>query len=109
MIKTLKRCMDAWDMISPFVIPEFVDPFALSVKDRWGDRKLTGVNLLKNWGKLTLNHCQNWQRDSFNYACAEDLTSKEWAQSLMMMTSCDVLLVDRFDKKFDELDLYEQE
>jgi len=25
-IKTLKRRMDAWDMISPFVIPEFVDP-----------------------------------------------------------------------------------
>jgi len=31
----------------------------------------------------------------------------EWAKSLMM-TSCDVLLVDRIDKKFDELDLYEQ-
>ena len=26
-----------------------------------------------------------------------------------MMTSCDVLLVDRIDEKFDELDLYEQE
>ncbi len=31
----------------------------------------------------------------------------EWAKSLMM-NSCDVLLVDRTDKKFDELDLYEQ-
>jgi hypothetical protein len=31
----------------------------------------------------------------------------EWAKSLMM-TSCDVLLVDRINKKFDELDLYEQ-
>jgi hypothetical protein len=39
--------MDVWDMISPFVIPEFVDPYALSVEDRWGDRKLTSVNLLK--------------------------------------------------------------
>jgi hypothetical protein len=94
-IKTLKRRMDAWDMISPFVIPGFVDPYALSVEDRWGDRKLTGVNLLKNWGKLTLKQCRNWQRDSFDYACT-------------MMTSCDVLLVDRIDKKFDELDLYEQ-
>ena len=101
--------MDTWDMISPFVIPEFVDPFALSsVEDHWSDRKLTGVNLLKNWGKLTLNQCQNWHRDSFNYACTEDLTSKEWAQSLMM-TSSDVLLVDRINEKFDELDLYEQE
>jgi hypothetical protein len=26
-----------------------------------------------------------------------------------MMNSCDVLLVDRIDEKFDELDLYEQE
>jgi uncharacterized membrane protein YgcG len=31
----------------------------------------------------------------------------EWAKSLMM-NSCDVLLVDRIDEKFDELDLYEQ-
>ena len=100
-IKTLKRRMDAWDIICPFVIPEFVNPFAISsVEDRWDDRKLTGVNLLKNLGKLTLNHCRNWQR--------KDFTSKEWAQSLMM-TSCDVLLVDRIDEKFDELDLYEQE
>ncbi len=53
-IKTLKWRMDAWDMISPFVIPEFIDPFALLVEDRWGDRKLTGVNLLKNWGKCCL-------------------------------------------------------
>jgi len=102
-IKTLKRRMDAWDMISPLVIPEFVDPFALSsVEDRWGDRKLTGVNLLKNWGKLTLKHCRNWQRDSFDYACTEDLTSIEWAKSIMMI-SCDVLLIDRIDKKFDDL------
>jgi hypothetical protein len=109
-IKTLKRRMDAWDMISPFVISECVDPFALSsVEYCWGSRKLTGVNLLKNFGKLTLNHCRTWQRDSFNYASTEDFTSKEeWAQSLMM-TSCDVLLVDRIDEKFDELDLYEQE
>ena len=85
--------------ICPFVIPEFVNPFAISSdEDRWDDRKLTGVNLLKNWGKLTLKHCRNWQRDS---------TSTEWAKSLMM-TSCDVLLVDRIDEKFDELDLYEQ-
>jgi len=99
--------MDAWDMISPFVIPELVDPYALSVDDCWGNRKLTGVNLLKNWGKFTLRQCQNWQRDSFDYACTKDLTSMEWAKSLMM-NSCDVLLINRIDEKFDELDLYEQ-
>jgi hypothetical protein len=94
-------------MISPFVIPDFIAPYALSVENRWGDRKLTGVNLLKNWGNLTLKQCQNWKRDSFNYACTNDLTSMEWTKSLMMNT-CDVLLVDRIDKKFDELDLYNQ-
>jgi len=36
-IKTFKQCMDAWDMISPFVIPDFVDPYALSVEDCWGN------------------------------------------------------------------------
>ncbi len=76
-IKTLKRHMDAWDMISPFVTPDLVDSFALSVKYCWGDRKLTGVILLKNWGKLTLSQCRNWQRDSFDYACTNDLTSME--------------------------------
>jgi hypothetical protein len=106
-IKTLRWRMDAWDMISPFVIPDFVDPYALSVENCWGDRKLTGVNLLKNWGKLTLKQCRNWQRDSFNYACTDNLTSMEWAKSLMM-NSCDVLLIDRIDEKFNEVDLYEQ-
>jgi hypothetical protein len=106
-IKTLKRRMDAWNMISPFVIPDFIDPYALSVEDRWGNRKLTDVNLLKNWGKVTLKQCRNWQRNSFDYACTKDLTSMEWAKSLMM-NSCDVLLVDRIDEKFNESDLYEQ-
>ena len=78
--------MDAWDIICPFVIPEFVNPFAISSdEDRWDDRKLTGVNLLKNWGKLTLNHCQNWQRDSFDYACTKDLRSyvAEWLDAAL--------------------------
>jgi hypothetical protein len=92
-IKTLKQCMGAWDMTSPFVIPDYIDPYAISVEDCWGDRKLTGVNLLKNWGKVTLKQCRNWQRDSFGYACTDNLTSMEWAKSLMI-NSCDVLLVD---------------
>ncbi len=103
-IKTLKWRMDAWDMISPFVIPEFVDPYAPSVENRWVHRKLTRVNY---WGKLTLKQCRDWQRDSFDYACTKDLTSMEWSKFLMM-NSCDVLLVDRINEKFDELDLYEQ-
>jgi hypothetical protein len=108
-IKTLKKRMDPWDMVSPFIIPDLVDPYyALSVEDHWGDRKLIGVNLLKNWGMLTLPHqCRKWQHVFFNYACTNDLTSMEWAKSLTT-NSCDVLLVDRIDKNFDELDLYNQ-
>ncbi len=89
---------DPWDTENPYALP---------VENRWGNRKLTGVNLLKNWGKLTLKQCRNWQRGSFDYACTNNLTSMEWAKSLMM-NSCDVLLIDRIDEKFDELDLYEQ-
>jgi len=94
-------------MTSPFVILDCIDPYAISVEDCWGDRKFTGVNLLKNWGKITLKQCRNWQHNSFDYACTDNLTSMEWAKSLMM-NSCDVLLVYRINEKFDELDLYEQ-
>jgi hypothetical protein len=65
------------------------------------------VHLLKNWGKLTLQLCRAWQRDSFDYASLEDLTSMEWAKTLMM-NSCDALLVERIDKKFEDLSLYKQ-
>ena len=58
-IKTLKRHMDAWDMISPFITCDLLDPYVLSVENRWGDTKLIGVNLLKNWGKLTLKQCRD--------------------------------------------------
>ncbi len=99
--------MDARDMISPFIIPDLVDLYVLSIEEYWGDWKKTGVNLLKNWGMLTLSQCKNWQRDSFNYACTNDLTSMVWAKSLMM-NSCDVLFVERIDKKFNDLGLYKQ-
>ena len=51
-IKHFKRHMDDWDLTGPFVIPALIDPSALSVEDHWGDRKTTGVNLLKNWGNV---------------------------------------------------------
>jgi hypothetical protein len=105
--KSFKRHMDVWDMSDPFVIPTLIDPDAWSVHDRWAERKLTGVHLLKNWGKLTLRQCCAWKQDSFDYASLEDLTSTEWAKFLMI-NSCDALLVERIDKKFEDLSLYEQ-
>jgi hypothetical protein len=106
-IKSFKWHMDAWDMSDPFVIPRLINPDALSVEDRWAERKLTGVHLLKNWGKLTLQQCCAWQQDSFDYAPLEDLTSMEWAKSLMI-NSCDALLIERIDEKFEDLSLYKQ-
>ncbi len=106
-IKSFKQHMDAWDMSDPFIIPMLIDPDALSAEDRWAERKLTGVHLLKNWGKLTLRQCCAWQQDSFDYASLEDLTSMEWAKSLTI-NSCDALLVERIDKKFEDLSLYKQ-
>jgi hypothetical protein len=106
-IKNFKRHMDSWDMSDPFIIPELINPSALSVEDRWAERKTTGVHLLKNWGKLSLCQCKAWQRGSFDYASIEDLTSMEWAKSLMM-NSCDALIAERIDEKFEDLALYEQ-
>jgi hypothetical protein len=72
------------------------------------DRKETDrVHLLKNWGKLTLQQCCAWQQASFEYASLEDLTSMEWAKSLTI-NSCDAFLVERIDKKLEDLSLYEQ-
>ena len=64
---------------------------------------------LKNWGKLNLSQCRNRQCDSFDYACTGDLTRMEWAKSLMI-SSGDVLLllIERINAKFNELDLYKQ-
>ena len=94
-------------MSDPFVIQQLIDPYALSVDNPWAERKTTGMHLLKNWGKLTLHQCCTWQRDSFDYASTDDLTSMVWAQTLMM-NSCDGLLVKMTDKKFEDLDLYKQ-
>ena len=54
-----------------------------------------------------LSQCKTWQRDSLNYASLEDLTSMEWAKTLMM-NSCDALLVERIDEKFEDLRQDEQ-
>jgi hypothetical protein len=84
-------------MLDPFVIPKLINPNALQVEDRWAKRKITGVHLLKNWGELSFRQCKAWQQDSFDYASIEDLTSMEWAKSLMM-NSCDALLAKRIEK-----------
>jgi hypothetical protein len=106
-IKNFKCHINSWDMSDPFVTPMLINPDAISVEDCWAERKLTGVHLLKNWGKLTLRQCCTWQQDCFDYASLEDFTSMEWAKPLMM-NSCDALLIEQIDKKFEDLSLFEQ-
>jgi hypothetical protein len=94
-------------MSDPFVIPTLIDPDAISVKDHWEERKLTGVHILKNWGKLTLRQCCAWQQDSFDNSSLENLTSMEWAKPLMI-NSCDALLIKQINKKFKNLSPFKQ-
>jgi hypothetical protein len=99
--------MNKWDMSGPFVIPDLVNPHALSAEDQWGDKKLTRVHMLKNWGMLTIEQCCAWQRNSLDYASTDDLTTIEWVKTLMT-NSCDSLLIEGINEKFEELHLYKQ-
>ncbi len=56
---------------------------------------------------LTIEQCCAWQRNSLDYASTDNLTTMEWAKTLMM-NSCDSILVECIDKKFKELHLYKQ-
>ncbi len=38
-LKLFRKRMEAFDMLDPFLIPTWTDPNAISVLDRWGDRK----------------------------------------------------------------------
>jgi hypothetical protein len=103
-----RKCMEAFDMFDPFLIPTWIDPDTISVLDCWGDRKHDGIDLTKYWSKLLLKHACAWQRDTFNWCTDEDdLTSMEWANEFLT-NSCYINLVMRTDEKFNQLFEYEQ-
>jgi hypothetical protein len=100
--------MDAVDKFDPFLIPTWIGPDAISVLDRWGDRKHDGVDLTKHWSKLLLEHVCAWQRDTFDWCTDEDdLSSMEWFKEFLT-NSCDINLVKRIDEKFNQLFEHEQ-
>jgi hypothetical protein len=100
--------MEAFDMLNPFLIPIWTNPIAISIVDRWGDRKSEAVDLTKHWSKISLEHACAWQRDTFDWCTDKNyLTSMEWVKELLT-NSCDVNLVKRIDDKFDCLAEYEQ-
>ncbi len=71
--------MEVFDMFDPFLIPTWTDPYAISVLDRWGDRKVDVIDLTKHWLKVSLKHVCAWQRDTFDWCTdVDNLTSMEW-------------------------------
>ena len=44
-MKFLEARMLAYDMIAPFIVPDFLDEYSLEVEDLWGGHSATGVNL----------------------------------------------------------------
>ena len=48
-LKLFRKCMEAFDMLNPFLIPIWTNPMAISVVDCWGDRKSEAVDLMKHW------------------------------------------------------------
>jgi hypothetical protein len=107
-LKLFRKCMEAFDMFNPFLIPTWTDPDAISVLDRWGDRKVDLIDLTKHWLKVLLKHMYVWQRDTFDWFNGEDdLTSMKWVQEFLT-NSCDNNLVKCLDDKFEQLFEYEQ-
>ncbi len=107
-LKLFRKRMEAFDMLDPFLIPIWTNPMAISVVDRWGDRKSEVVDLTKHWLKISLEHPCAWRRDTFDWCTDKnDLTSMEWVKELLT-NSCDINLVKRINKKFDCLAEYEQ-
>ena len=107
-LKLYRKRLEAFDMLSPFYIPAWINPMAISVNDRWGDRRAGCVDLTKHWSQISLEHACAWQRDTFDW-CEDDndLTSMEWAKEFLT-NSCDINLVKRIEEKYDHLAEYEQ-
>jgi hypothetical protein len=107
-LKLFRKCMEGFDMFNPFIVPLWIDPDAISVLDRWGDRKANGIDITKHWSQVLLKHGCAWQRDTFDWCThGNNLTSMEWVKEFLT-NSCDINLEKRIDEKFDQLFEYEQ-
>ena len=107
-LKLFRKRIVAYDMYNPFMVPTWINPNAISVLARWGDRTAEAVDLFKHWSTVSLEHVCAWQRDTFDWCNSEeDLTSMEWVKEFLT-NSCDINLVKRIDEKFDRLFEYEQ-
>jgi hypothetical protein len=77
-LELFRKCMEAFDMLNTFLIPIWKNSMAISVVDRWGDRKSEAVDLMKHWSKISLEHACAWQRDTSDWCTYKNnLTSME--------------------------------
>jgi hypothetical protein len=107
-LKLFRKCMEAFDMFDPFLIPTWIDPDTISVFDCWGDRKHDEIDLAKHWSKLTLKHMCAWQWDTFDWCTDEDnLTSMEWVKEFLT-NSCDNNPGKNIEEKYNQLFKHEQ-
>ena len=56
----------AYDIMAPFIVPYFLDEYALEVEDCCGDRSDIGVKMFKHWSKISLQQAIMFQRDSYH-------------------------------------------
>ncbi len=78
-LKLFRKCMEAFDMLDPFLIPIWTNSMAISIVNCWGDKKNEVVDLTKHWSKISLEHACAWQRDTFDWCTHKtNLTSTEW-------------------------------
>ena len=104
----LKSRVLSYDMMAPFIIPDFIDEYSLEVEDQRGYFYATGVNLFKQWYKISLQQEILFQRYSY-YHCVEDedISSCEWTLELFV-NSCNSALIKRIVEKYETLDELEQ-
>ena len=70
-MKLLESRVIAYDMMSPFIIPYFLNIYDLKVKYLWGNHAATGVNLLKHWYKISLQQEILFKKHSYDN-CVND-------------------------------------
>jgi hypothetical protein len=102
-VKLLEARVMSYDMIAPFMIPKLINSEADAVKDRWGDRETTGLNLFQYWSKFSLTTVALFQQDSYKH-CAndEDTVSCEWTRELFINSSSSAL-IKRIKEKYETL------
>ena len=71
-MKFLGRRVISYDMMAPFIVPEFCNEYELEVKYLWGNRSTTVMNLFKYWSKISLQWAILFQRGSYDHCVGDE-------------------------------------